>query len=179
MNNRHILPAKQVAQFRPIVNVHKRTCTTPVRLSMNQLINSASIDSFLAASGIDGEQKEVNSPTDETEMVSGKVGWEKFNMKKEDLKRITKHSPIEEICVGDEMDKDSDSRREAYDQDNVSTVDLSKSLPNRNKKKVSRKLGRVFYTIIKKDYVLQKIRQNFWKNGLKKEFFPTINYFYK
>lgn len=40
------LPPIELAQFKPVVNIHKRTNTTPVA-NLNQLINSASTDSFL------------------------------------------------------------------------------------------------------------------------------------
>lgn len=51
----HITPVPPIAltQFKPIVNVLKRTSTTPVA-NLNQLINSASTDSFLNLIGHGG-----------------------------------------------------------------------------------------------------------------------------
>ena len=109
-----ILPAKQVAQFKPVLNVHKRASTIePVALHLNQLSYSASIDSFLMPAVAD--QHTVCSSTNTLSE----------QQQRQHQVRIEEHSGAEE------------DNQKTQTQSNVSTVDLSKSLPNRNKKKVS------------------------------------------
>lgn len=124
-----IIPARVVPQFKPIVNVHKRACTAPVTLGLN-LMNSSSIDSFL-------------SPNEDKDQLS--LAFERSEKILVDKLKRPKHSPIEENSITDEIKNEAD--RISYDklaenerrisQETNSTVDLSKSLPNRTKKKVS------------------------------------------
>ena len=125
-----IIPARVVPQFKPIVNVHKRACTAPVTLGLN-LMNSSSIDSFLSP----------NEDKDQLQLAF--EGSDKILIDK--LKR-PKHSPIEENSITDEIQKNEEDgvsidklteNQRRISQETNSTVDLSKSLPNRTKKKVS------------------------------------------
>jgi hypothetical protein len=110
-----ILPPKVVSQFKPVLNVHRRTPTTPVP-SLTQLMTSASIDSFL-------------NPTD-TELGSK----ETLEIKRiGELKKESSSKTSEENIEYDE----SDTFPENYNEANVSTVDLSKTLPGRAKKKAT------------------------------------------
>lgn len=110
-----ILPPKVVSQFKPVLNVHRRTPTTPVP-SLTQLMTSASIDSFL-------------NPTD-TELGSK----ETLEIKRiGELKKESSSKTSEENIECDE----SDTFPENYNEANVSTVDLSKTLPGRAKKKAT------------------------------------------
>jgi len=116
--SKQILPARIVSQFKPVLNVHKRALTAPVTLSLKQLPNSSSVDSFVAA----GDEVNAEPTADVLE--------ERKNYRQE--MRITlKHSPIEEMSIGGEMAGEAEGSGKRN-----SNVDLSKSLPNRNKKKV-------------------------------------------
>jgi len=118
--SKQILPARIVSQFKPVLNVHKRALTAPVTLSLRQLPNSSSIDSFVVAGD------EVNAePT-------AAVLEERKNYRYE-MRTTLKHSPIEEMSIGGEMASEAEGSGKRN-----SNVDLSKSLPNRNKKKVRR-----------------------------------------
>lgn len=88
-----ILPPKYVSQFKPTVNVHKRTPATTPAADLNHLITSLSIESFLDPIEINSNQKELQT--------------------------------------------DMENSLEKNSQQNVSTVDLTKTLPTRSKKKVS------------------------------------------
>ncbi len=117
-SSNQILPAKIVSQFKPILNVHKRALTAPVTLSLKKLPNSNSIDSFLAVN----EDEKID-----TEVIS-----ETKKSYRQEMKIKLKHSPIEETSVSGEMNGETEGTGKRN-----SIVDLSKSLPNHNKKKVT------------------------------------------
>ena len=112
-------------------------------LNVNEMtmINSNSIDSFLTAVT---NNTASTSTLDEREQKNiygciNVVGGGNVVLKKE--VRHMKHSPIEEVsCTGEFELKDENvnekKKRCNQDDDIIPTVDLSKSLPNRNKKKV-------------------------------------------
>ncbi len=95
-----ILPAKYVSQFKPTLNFHKRTSTTPVANLEQFVKNSSSIDSFLGQN------------TEQTNVLAQ-----------------DQHQPQHESSpiVQDEFLNPSSEQN----------IDLTKSLPNRNKKKNS------------------------------------------
>jgi hypothetical protein len=106
-----IVPPKILTQFKPIVNIHKRTCTTPV-VNLNQLINSTSTDSFLNLVGY--SSSESNSPQQ-------MPGSQQRDHKSKVLDKQQQHESVPENT----------------DECTITPADLTKSLPNRNKKKAT------------------------------------------
>lgn len=106
-----ILPPKLVSQFKPIVNIHKRLSTTPVA-NITQLISSASTDSFLnfAAYCNQSVKQDLDSKC-------------KNSSDSAQTKSQLSVAPLDAL--------------NQINENQISTLDLSKSLPSRNKKKVS------------------------------------------
>jgi len=117
-NSTKILPAKHVSQFKPTLNVvHKRTSTMPIT-SIKQLVKpSSSIDSFLNSN--------------ETQSVSCKT-TDITNLKSNESISINLDTTQ---CSTPFSIKNNETNETSPEQQQQQNIDLTKSLPNRNRKK--------------------------------------------
>jgi hypothetical protein len=120
-NSTKILPAKHVSQFKPTLNVvHKRTSTMPIT-SIKQLVKpSSSIDSFL-------NSNETQSVSCKTTDITNLKSNESISINLDTTQCSTPFS-----IKNNETNETSPEQQQQQQQQNI---DLTKSLPNRNRKK--------------------------------------------